>query len=266
MASAAFVQALELIENHPGYSKADKEQEGELAYNAGIASYTAQSYEDAIKYLSKAEELGYEADGQIYWFLYYSYKGMAAGDSEALLQAEPIIERGFAKYSENENVVDSIIDFYIATGKDTAVLVATVKQSVDNDSENPVLWNGLARLYDGLEDYDNSIAAFAEVAELLPDSFGAFYSQGVLYIKKADSIMEVANSAVHLTQASYDAAMAPALDEYRNAIAPLEKAHELNPADKTTVVILQNVTNRLRNEPGMQEKNDKYKALQEQMQ
>ena len=55
-------------------------------------------------------------------------------------------------------------------------------------------------------------------------------------------------------------------DEYAKALPYLEKAYEINPAEKVTVEILKSLTFRLRDMDGMQAKYDKYKAIYDSMQ
>ncbi len=255
-----FERALKVTE-YPGYTLVDAETVKSLVYNAGLAHYFAGNYDTAINYFNRSADLGYELDGEVYYLLYHAYRQKAGGNNEVLAQVEPVLERGFSIYPDNAKVIEAMTDLYVVLGKDTKELVPIVELAIENDSENPSLWNGLARLYDSLGNYDRSIEAFEHVAGLIPDNFGAHYSQGVLYVKKADAAMVDVNAREYANQAEYDAAKAGTLEIYRQAVAPLERAHTIAPRDITTLELLRNIIFRLRDEAGMQAKLDKYSAL-----
>ncbi len=260
-AGEAFAKAIELA-GHAGYTPKDSEQLNSLLFNAGLAFYNAQEYQKAVDYFMKAEVAGNERNGDIYILIYNAYRGFANGDVETMKQVEPILDRGFAKYPDNASIVDVLTDLYVILGKDPQELIPVVQQGIEKDPENALLWNGLGRLYERLGDLEKSIEAFVHVTKLLPDNYGAYYSLGVLYYRNAEKLLTEVNAVSYSSQSDYDAALAGVNDEYRKAIEPLEKAHELNPTDQGTLRLLTSLTFRLRAEPGMMEKNEKYKAIQ----
>jgi hypothetical protein len=66
---------------------------------------------------------------------------------------------------------------------------------------------------------------------------------------------------VFTSRAESQAAREKVMEVFRSSIAPLEKALALNPEESAPVELLKNVTYWLRDDPGMQEKYDKYNAL-----
>ncbi len=261
----AFENALKLVD-YPGYTKPDDKLTLSLSHDTGLAYYFAKNFPKAIEYFTKAEELGYERDGDIYTLLYNAYRGLANDDLEVLRQVEPILDRGFIKYPDNAGVIEVITDLYVKTGKDTNDLIPIVEEAVANDPQNPVLWNGLGRIHERLGNLDQSITAFERVSELTPNSYNAFTNQGILYIRKADSMIEEVNKKTFSGQAEYDAAKKDAFDVYKKAIVVLERAHELNPAERMPLDLLKRVTFILRAEPEMAAKMEKYTALLNAMQ
>lgn len=257
----AFENALKLVDK-PGYTGVDNEVTKSLSHDTGLTYYFGKNYPKAIEYLSKAEGLGYERDGEIYNLLYHAYRGLADGDVEILKQVDPLLYRGFIKYPGNANVIESITDLYIRTGKEPKELLPVVEEAIENDSRNLALWNALGRLYDGLGDVDKSLEAFTRMGELDPQNFSAFYNQGILSIRKADAMLEEVNAATFKTQEEYDAAKKNGPYEvYKKAVTALEKAYELNPAESSSVEYLRRVTGVIRSEPGMAEKFQKYNDL-----
>jgi tetratricopeptide (TPR) repeat protein len=260
-ASKSFEHAF-MIYNNPGFTTpADKGQEKSLAYNTGLAYFNANNYEKAIEYFNKAESLGNELEGEIYYLIYHAYKKFANGDMEIIKQAESALDRGFAKYPDNANVVEVMTDYYVTLGKDPMELIPGIQQSIENDPNNPLLWNGLGRLYERLGDLEKSIEAFEHVATLLPDNYGTHYSIGVLYYLNGEKKLNEVNAVSYSSQAEYDKAKVVAFDEFRKTIAPLEKAYSLVPTDVRALELLKTVTFRLREDPVMAEKNAKYTEL-----
>lgn len=232
-----------------------------LAHDAGAAYLFSGRYENAVKYFTLAEEKGYENNGEIYYLIYHSYKGISATDPAILNQAKSVLEKGMAKFPDNANIIECMTDVYVLLGEDPQGIIPVVQAAIQKDPENPALWNGLGRIYERLGDIDKSIEAFEHVAKLMPESFSAYYSVGILYIRKADALMTEVNAQSFSGQAEYDAARDKVFAVYLQAIAPLEKAHLLNPTEVVTVELLKNVTFRLRDMDGMMDKYNKYNEL-----
>lgn len=255
------------ITSHPAFGVSDT-QEGVMAvaYNAGISYLLSHQYEKSVKYFEIAMNGGYEADGELYYYLYHAYKGAASeNDKEVLIKSKEMLLNGLTKYSDNSNIIEALTDVYIALGDDPKDIVPIVKEAVEKNPNDWTLWNGLGRIYDKLDDTDNAIVAFKEVQKLTPDSFYANFNVGYFIIVKADKEFSAASSQSYSGQAEMDAALAKSYDIYKQAIPYLEKAHDLNPTEPNTVEMLKNVTFRLREMEGMTEKYNKYDALLKQM-
>lgn len=250
------------ITQNPAFTSQDKEIVSSLAHDMGVSFLFGGEYEKSVKYFTIAEQMGYTRDGEIYYLLYHAYKGISENDHEILEKAKALLEKGMASYPDNANIIECMTDVYVALGEDPQGIVPVVEAAIAKDPENPALWNGLGRVYERLGDLDKSIAAFEHVATLMPDNFNAHYSVGILYIRQADDMMKDVNAKPFKGQAEYDKAVAGVFDIYLKSIAPLERAHELNPTEPVAIELLKNVTFRLRDtDPEIAAKNKKYDEL-----
>ncbi len=240
------------IEKHPVLNRVDTAS----VFNAGYLYTLANDFKNGEKNLKIAKDLGYENNGDIYYLMYYCYNGMK--DS---VNAKQILLDGLAKYPKNTNIVTYLLSFYANGGGDPQEIIPIVLKSIEDDPKNPDLWSGLGRIYDKLGQPDKSIEAFAKAAELMPKDFGAHFNLGLLYIKKGDEMNKEMNSRQFDSQKEYNDALATVNAVYAQSIAPLEKALELNPKESATVELLKNVCFRLRDEPGIMEKYNKYNEM-----
>ena len=250
----------------PGYGEKDTAVVRSLTHDTGVAYLFGGNPQKSLDYFTLAEEEGYDRDGEIYYLMYHACKALAEENPEILKKGKTILEKGMAKYPDNADIIECMTDVYVSLGEDPFEIVPVVQKAIEKDPSNPALWNGLGRLYERLGDLDKSIAAFEKVAELLPENFSAFYSVGILYLRKGDNMAEELNEKTYTGQQEYNADLEKVLEVYGKSIAPLEKAHELNPTEATTIELLKSVTFRLRDKEGIMEKYNKYNELFKQMQ
>ncbi len=96
--------------------------------------------------------------------------------------------------------------------------------------------------------------------------FDGHYYLGLFHILKGDAFLQTINKTTYTDQATYDLDAKKLTSLYMDAIPCFEKAHELKPEDETTLDYLKQLCFRLRDEPGVMDKynkyNELYKALQ----
>ena len=111
-----------------------------------------------------------------------------------------------------------------------------------------------------------AVAAMEKVVELVPTDFASSYNLGLFRIKIGDDMNQELNKQNFTGQNEYNAALQKVFDAYKEAIPPLERAYEIDPKNPIAIELLKNVTFRLRDEPGMMEKYEKYNELFKQIQ
>ena len=251
-------------------SPAHGNPEPALLYYAGYlrtvdGAANPASYVIGADYLNKALDLGYnDEEGNIYYYLFHCYYGQKDADKANVLKAKDALVAGIKKFPKNERILDGLVQLYTnpedSVG-DPADLVALIDAAIESNPENVDLWFGRGRIFFALKQYDESIASFQKVVELKPELFEGNYYLGVFYTIKADEMNKVMNEKQYSSQAAYDADLKAANAVYMEAILWFEKAHELKADDFNTLDMLKQLCFRLRDEPGIQEKYDKYFPL-----
>lgn len=251
-------------------SPAHGNPEPALLYYAGYlrtvdGATNPASFPIGADYLTKALDLGYnDEEGNIYYYLFHCYYGQKDADKANIMKAKDALVDGIKKFPKNERILDGLVQLYTNPEEqvgDPADLVALIDAAIESNPENVDLWFGRGRIFFALKKYDESIASFQKVVELKPDLFEGNYYLGVFYTIKADDMNKVMNEKQYSSQAAYDADLKAANAVYMEAIPWFEKAFELKSDDFNTLDMLKQLCFRLRDEPGIQEKYDKYFPL-----
>lgn len=264
-AGNAFVDAYE-ISKMKGITVAGSDV-NTLLHDAGLAFLFAHDYKQSIEYLTDAEKNGYD-QSDIYYLIYHAYRGMAAEDSSALATAKGYLDKGLQKYPTDDKIIASLSEAYVLLGYDPDEIIRVVEASAKAHPDNADMWSSLGVLYVSKENYDKALESFAKMVALQPESYIANNNMGIVYIKKADAMLEDVNSraGTFSDRTQYDAELNKAYQVYSLAIPFLEKANTLDPSNVATVEMLKNVTFRIRDIDGMMPKYEKYKALLDKMQ
>lgn len=223
------------------------------------------SFPIGADYLTKALDLGYnDEEGNIYYYLFHCYYGQKEADKANIMKAKDALVEGIKKFPKNERILDGLVQLYTNPEDqvgDPADLVALIDAAIESNPENVDLWFSRGRIFYALKNFDESIASFQKVVELNPELFEGNYYLGVFYTIKADDMNRVMNEKQYSSQAAYDADLKSANAVYMEAIPWFEKAYELKPTDFNTLDMLKQLCFRLRDEPGIQAKYDKYFPL-----
>ncbi|WP_295915329.1 tetratricopeptide repeat protein [uncultured Alistipes sp.] len=264
-AADAYAEAFK-AQSIPAYGTPDPA----LLYYAGYlrtvdGSTNPASFALGADYLTKALDLNYvDEEGNIYYYLFHCYYGQKDADKANIMKAKDALIAGIGKFPKNERILEALVQLYTSPEDqvgDPADLIALIDAAIENNPENIDLWFGRGRIFYALKNYDESIDSFRKVVELKPDLFEGNYYLGVFYTIKADEMNKVMNEKQYSSQAAYDADLKAANEVYMQAIPWFEKAYELKSDDFNTLDMLKQLCFRLRDEPGVQEKYDKYFPL-----
>lgn len=229
-------------------------------YYSGMTAVLAEEYNEALEALNRAIAMGYESEGEAYYFKAQAQYGL--GQKDATLAT---LNEGIMKYPTSETVIDMLMKYYSENGGNVESVIPIVQSAIDKNPENANLYQGLANVYDKLGRGDDAINTIKKAVEIAPNSFFANYLEGLYIVRKGDRLFEALGKQTFTSAAEYQQALGASNDVFRTAIPPLEKALDINPSEAATVELLKNLTFRLRQEAGMQAKYDKYNALLDQM-
>ena len=239
---------------------------GYLAAAAGEKD--AAEYARGVELLNKALEMGYTDDnGMIYYYLFHNYYGQREADRANVLKAKDALMTGITKFPKNQDILKSLIMLYsMEEGLgDSSELVTMLDDAIAGDPQNIELWFSRAQIFVSLEDYDEAIASLEKAIELNPLSYEAQFFTGYYIIMKADALNQEANEKEYTNAGEYEADQKEILSIYSQAVPYLEVAHEIMLQNPDPVQLLKTLCYRLRDEPGMMEKYEKYNELYKQM-
>ncbi len=266
----AYIKAAELQEI-PVYDSVNPEYyffAGQLA--AFLGAEDAKFFAQGEKYLNRAKELGYtDEEGNFYYFLFHCYYGQKADDAQNVIRAKEALLEGIEKFPRNERILDGLMQLYTSEDNvgDPAELVGLIDKALAESPDNADLWFGRGRVFFKLKNYDECIASFKKINELKPNDYDSNFYLGYFYIAKGDGENKEFNNRLNSisSQEEYKAAMQKVMNVYMEAVPYLEKALELKSDSLDCAQFLKELCFRLRNEPGMMDKYNKYNAIYKQL-
>ena len=217
-------------------------------YYAGICAELDNNDEAAKKIFSELNEKGFEKP-LIYNSLSKIYT--KEGDEEKAIK---IIKKGLEKFPGDLDLIIAEANVYLAFEK-TEEAIKSLKKAIEMNPNNPNLFYAIGAKYSELGMFEESEDSYKKAIEIKPDYFDAYYNLGALYNNAAADSLKVAGE-LPFDDKRYDSLKAKGDDLLAKALPVLEKALELQPDDKYTLLTLKQLyvkTNQM----------EKYKAIQE---
>lgn len=221
-----------------------------LAYfNAALSAENAGNLPKAIEYYTKVKDLNYPQP-----LLYNSLSSLylQTGDTTAALN---VILEGKSKYSDDFNILIAETNIYLASGQNEKAM-ANLQEAIEKDPTNPTIYYAIGVNYAQIDDIENAEKSYKKAVELRPDYFEANYNLGALYVNQAAMLLEEANALPFSQQAEYEALKKQANDKLSLSLPYLEKAIELDPSDRNTLLSLKEIYTRLEMYDKMKEVNE----------
>jgi tetratricopeptide (TPR) repeat protein len=228
-----------------------------VIFNAGIAADRAKNYDKAIEYYQKTADLKYEGS-KVYSFM--ANIELQRGDTTQYID---VIKRGIEAYpNDNDALMVTLINYYLEKDKSDLAL-EYLNKAIKKDPNNHTFYFARGALYDKLGDFDNAKTSYEKAIEIKPDYFDAFYNLGALFFNKGADMLKAANEIPPNEQAKYDAAVKKAFVELDKAVPYLEKAHEIDSKEKSTMLTLKEIYFKLRG--NHDDYMNKYKKINEEL-
>jgi tetratricopeptide (TPR) repeat protein len=221
-----------------------------IIHNAAISAQRAEDWENAIKYYKESAKYGY---GEATTYLLLKEAQMKNGDTTA---AGETIKEGFEKYPENKQMLVQLINFYFVETDKPEEALQYIKVAREQDPNNAGYYSAEASVYDRLGEKEKAIEFYKKAIELDPELFEAQYNLGVIYYNDA---VEASNKANEVKDnEAYQKARKEANDVFKKALPYIEKAHELQPEERSIMSTLKTLYYRLKME-------DKYQEIEEKL-
>ncbi|HBL77005.1 MAG: hypothetical protein A2W90_19465 [Bacteroidetes bacterium GWF2_42_66] len=199
-----------------------------IIYNAGLAAYNAEKYDDAIKYYKEASKYKYNG-ARTHQLISSSY--ISKKDTLGALAA---LQDGLKEYPDNSAIMVEIINIYLNLNKSDDAM-KYLDMAISQDPENASFHFALGTLYDKLERFEDSKKCYEKAIAFKPDYFDAYYNLGALFFNRGVKQVDVANAVPASDPERYEAEKNKANEEFKKAIPYMEKAHECNPKDRYTL-------------------------------
>ena len=222
-----------------------------IIYNAGLAAYNAEKYDEAIKYYKEAAKYKYNG-ARTFQLISSSY--ISKQDTLGALES---LKDGLKEYPDNSAIMVDLINIYLNSNKSDDAM-KYLDMAIQQDPGNASFHFAQGTLYDKLENFEESRKSYEKAIELKDDYFDAYYNLGALYFNRGVKQVDIANAVPANEPEKYEAEKAKADVEFKKAIPYMEKAHECNPKDRYTLESLKALYYR-------QKMTDKQKEVEEKM-
>jgi tetratricopeptide (TPR) repeat protein len=220
-------------------------------FNAALSYEKAAMPDKAIEGYMKSAEIGYNVPN-VYLFAANIHK--MEGDTTAALN---LLQDAFKKHDDSQTIIIEILNIYLTAG-DYVKAVDYLNLAIEKDPANEVLYFSKGSVNDQLGNYAEAEAAYMQALEVKPDYFDANYNLGALYFNKGVEKVNAANEIKDNTK--YQAALEEANGIFKQARPYLEKAHEIDSEDVSTMRSLKDVYVRLGEDDLFMEMNNKLKG------
>ncbi len=224
-----------------------------VIFNAGLAAYNAELYEEAIAHFRTCTETGTE-DTKPYIFISDSYLKM-----EDTLKAEAALMEGYQAYPDTLDIILQATQFYLDANRNDKAF-EFVHKAMEKDPENHILYLVEGSLFMKTEDYLKAIESLKTSLSKKPDQFESNYNIGLCYVSIANDMLNEANLIADNKE--YELAKARAFVEMQKAVPYFLEAEKANPTSLATLEFLREIYLKLKMMPEF----EVYKAKVDNMQ
>ncbi|MCB0804454.1 MAG: tetratricopeptide repeat protein [Bacteroidales bacterium] len=235
-------------------------------YYISVAAELAGKYDIAKEKLLTLKEMNYDKSS-IYTSLANIYYKQDNDKDKAL----EVYAEGREKYPTDLNLLLNQTNLFLAEGM-TDKALNNLEMAARIDTTNPTIFFAIGAKYNEVVDdttknedmrknaFNKAVNAYDKAIELDQNYFDPNYNMGALYVNRASALIDIANQLPLDQQDEYDAMIEEANDYLEKSIPYLEKAHELEPADRSTMISLKEIYTRLKMNDKLQEINAKLES------
>lgn len=211
-----------------------------VIFNAGLAAYNAELYDEAIAHFRTCTLSGTE-DTKPYIFISDSYLKM-----KDTVNAEAALMEGYKAYPDTLDIILQATQFYLDANNSTKAF-EFVHKAMEMDPENHILYLVEGSLYMKLEDYEKAIKSLQGSLEKKSDQFESNYNIGLCYVSIANNMLNEANLIADNKE--YELAKTNAFNEMKKAVPYFLDAEKVNPTSVATLEFLREIYLKLKMMP-----------------
>jgi tetratricopeptide (TPR) repeat protein len=224
-----------------------------VIFNAGLAAYNAEMYEEAIAHFRTCTETGTE-DTKPYIFISDSYMKL-----QDTVKAEETLIEGYNAYPDTLDIILQATQFYLDVDNSEKAF-EFVHKAMEMDPQNHILDLVEGSLYMKLEDYEKAIESLKNSLIKKPDQFESNYNIGLSYVSIANEMLNEANMIADNRE--YEIAKDKAFEVMKEAIPFFLEAEKANPTSIATLEFLREIFLKVK----MMDQFEEYKAKVEKFQ
>lgn len=213
-----------------------------MLYYTGLSAQLIGDIGNAVKYYDKAIAYELFMDGNVYFNAYDAYKSQGKA-SEGI----GYLEDGFLKFPQNQNILYSLIDYYIQHGDNPDKIILYIDQAIATDS-NPILYFAKATLLENLGQFDLSVESYKKAIEIDSNYFDAVFNLGVIYYNRGVEFLNEASALSASEVEKYDELIAKSNADFKHSVPYMQRAYEIDPSNIISIETLRNLYFRFRME------------------
>lgn len=221
-------------------------------FNAALASERLEMYDEALALYSGLAEVNYGGPDL------YMYMASIYDRKKDTVKKMEVVRKGLEVYPEDANLIKEELSYLLITGQ-TDEALANFDKAIEKDPDNASLFYNRGLINDQLKNVDQAAADYNKALEKDPTFFDAAYNLGAMYYNLGAEWNNKASSFGLNEQAKYKEATGKANEYFTLARPALEKAHEMDPTDQSTMASLTKIY-------AIQGEDAKYAAMKKKLQ
>lgn len=199
-------------------------------YYGGISASKIDKKEEALDFLSRCAESGYQGAAS-HTILISTMRSMGAEEAETVAA----IKKARTAYPDDYSLLIEELNYYLAAGKNEEA-EANLMAAIEKNPNDHILLYTIGNVYDKKGEFDKAEENYKKAISIDADYIDAQYSLGALYVNQSTDLKKMASDEKEMAKA--DAAYEKANEIMKLAIDPLEKAYSIDPEDQGAASIL----------------------------
>ena len=236
-------KALADFERAVEVSKQFEKTDTTALYNAALTAEKVKNYSKAAMYYEGLIDIGHN-EPRIYHFM--AEANMQLGDTTKALQA---IMSGRKVHPRDQDLIIDELNYYLKAGETDRAL-KNLEEAIAQMPNNAQLHFARGTLLDNSDDFQGAEGAYLKALELQPGYFDANYNLGALYYNRGVEFVDHAATLGENQVKEFKEAEKNSKIYFGKALPYLEKANELDPYDRDTMLSLKNLYSRTGNDEG----------------
>ena len=233
-----FERTIELSKNKHFIAKVGERLDTTMLYFAGLAAHQAEDYVNAEKYYKILIPYDFRAEN-VYEMLSNVLKMQ---DKEA--EAVKYMTEGIKRFPNNSYMLVEMINYYLDS-ENPADAIPYLDEAIAMNPTSVPFIRSKANIYEKIKEYEKAVELYQKVLEIDPNDFYSTYELGVIELDKVNAEQAKVQDIQDFKE--YEKAMKEVYKKYQAVVPYFEKAHQIDPDDRNTMITMKEIYYKLRN-------------------